>query len=194
MPDMILSSKNCQFVFYFPPDFWSDKIKKQYASFYTSLMLPYDSIDDYVLSTLQSISLQGWQINGSDQVRYRGAEQRYKGSAPVKDTIEKKMTLTFKMSEGFSNYMLFRDNAIEYLDHENKAQYYSPFYLGLLNNEGYLMTTVSFKKVVMSGQGDVSLDYSSVDSQFNKFTVSFFYNDWDMENVFDKMINLYETV
>jgi hypothetical protein len=33
-----------------------------------------------------------------------------------------------------------------------------------------------------------------VDSQFNKFTVSFFYNDWDMENVFDKMINLYETV
>lgn len=188
---MILNSKNNQFVFYFPPNFWTDKVKKYYTDFYKSLLLPYDEIDDYVLSTLQSVSFPGWKIEGSRQTRFTGAEQDYKGSAPVKDVIRKTFSLTFKLSEGFMNYMLMYHNAIDYLDFTNKEQYFDNMILGLLNNEGFLLQTITFKKVIIKGMSDLTIDYSNIDGGFNKFTVDFSYNDWDIDIMYDKMINLY---
>jgi len=189
---MILNSKHNQFVFYFPPNFWYDGVKEQYNDFYKSLLLPYDNVDDYVLSTLQSVSFPGWSISPTRQTGYRGSERDYKAAAPVKDVIEKKFSLTFKMTEGFMNYALFQNNAIHYLDHENTIQYFDNMILGLLNNEGFLMETITFKKVIMKGMSSFNLDYSSVDSTFNKFNVDFLYNDWDINSMYDQMINLYE--
>lgn len=189
---MILNSKNNQFVFYFPPDFWGDDIKNQYDSFRKSLLLPYDSIDDYILSTLQSLTFPGWKMDLSTQNRYLGLEQTYKSAEPVKDLITKQFRLTFKTTEGFMNYSLFWYNAINYVNHSNPKNYFNQMIVGLLNNEGYLMQTITFKKVIMTGMSDYSLDYSNIDNSFNKFSVDFVYNTWEMNLVFDKMINLYE--
>lgn len=154
-------------------------------------MLPYDCIDDFILSTLQSVSLPGWNMSKVTQTRKYGKEQEYKDATPVEDLMDKKFTMTFKTVEGFTNYTLFWKNAIDYLNHKNRTQYYDVMMLGMLNNEGYLMSIVKFKKVILYGMSDYTFDYSNSDNSFNKLTLNFSYNDWDIINMYDKMINLY---
>ena len=187
---MNLNSKLNQLVFYFPPNFWGKEITDQYKGFYNQLMLPYDNIDDFVLSTLQSVSFPKFEIGTTQQIRNRGAEQDYKGAGPLKDSIERKFTLTFKSTEGFMNYMLLWNNAINYLDFKNKTQYFDQMILGILNNEGYLMEMITFKKVIFKGISQFDLNHSIAEPGFNKFTVDFIYNDWDIDIMFDKMLNL----
>lgn len=188
---MHLNSKLNQLVFYFPPNFWSKDIIDQYKGFYNQMQLPYDNIDDFVLSTLQSISFPPFKIGTAQQIGYRGSERDYKGAGPLKDDIERKFTLTFKSTEGFMNYMLIWNNMINYLDFRNKTQYFDAMHLGILNNEGYLMEMITFKKVILTGISNFELNHGMSDPGFNKFTVDFTYNDWDIDLMFDKMLNMY---
>lgn len=188
---MILNAKNNQFVFYFGPNFWCDEVKTKYAEFYKSLLLPYDNIEDYMMSTLQSINFPGIKIDPVKQIGTYGRERNYKGSEQIKDTMEKKCTLTFRLSEGFMNYIIFYNNFVRFLDFKNKAQNDEMYTLGVLNNEGFLVSTLKFYYPYITGISDLSLDYTSADNTMNKFTVSFVYNDWDIFFNYNEMINLY---
>jgi hypothetical protein len=189
---MILDSKNNQFVFYFSPDFWCEKVLDFYKSFYKYLLLPYENVDDYVLSTLQTVEFPGITNQTVSQTRYLGKEMIYKGAQPVKDLQDKKFSLSFKMTEGFMNYMMIYHNYLEFMDHMNKKQNYDCFTLGVLNNEGFLMYTIDFLKVLPVSISSFNLDYTAVDNNLNKFTVGFKYVDWNITLQYDKMLNLYE--
>lgn len=188
---MILNAKNNQFVFYFGPNFWCEKVKKIYNDFYKSLLLPYDNIDDFMMSNLQTMKFPGLSYEPVKQTGVRGAERIYKNSEPIKDMQNKKFSITFKASEAYMNWIIMYHNFIEFLDFNNKSQNHEMMTLGILNNEGFLMTTIKFHYPIMTGISDVELNYTEADNSFNKFTCDFEYNDWDIAVNYNEMINLY---
>jgi hypothetical protein len=182
---MILNSRNNGFVVLFPPDFFSETVKEKYKKYYQSLILPYDTIEDFMSSTIQSIDFPGWNMSPTSQTRLLGKKQEYKNSTPIPDLFTREFTLTFKLTDAYLNYFIFLDNSLEYLDFKNKEQYLSPIRLSLLNNEGYLVSSLVFNKPVLKSQSGINLSYSSVAPNFSTFTAKFQYFDFDLKIDFD---------
>lgn len=182
---MILNARNNGFVFLFPPDFFGEDIKEKYKKYYQSLVLPYDTIEDFMSSTIQGIDVSGWQMQPVQQTRILGKRQEYKNSVPVEDLFNREFTLTFKMTDAYLNYWIFLDNALNYLDFNNKTQVLSPMSLSMLNNEGYLVSNIVFNKPILKGQDGLKLSYSSNTPTFSTFSAKFQYFDFDLSINFD---------
>lgn len=183
---MILNSRNNSFALFLPPDFFAEEIKEKYKKYYQSLILPYDTIEDFMSSTIQSIDFPGWNMQPVGQTRILGKKQDYKNSTPIPDLFTREFSITFKMTDSFLNYWIFLDNAYNYLDFSNKtSDYLSPIRLSFLSNEGYLVSSVVFNKPILKSQDGISMSYSSVSPNFNTFKVSFAYFDFDINVDFD---------
>jgi len=178
---MILNVRNNSFVFLFPENFFSDNIKEKYKSYYQSLILPYDSIDDFMSSTVQSIDFPAWNMELAQQTRPLGKKQEYKSAKPLKELFTREITLTMKISDAYLNYFIFLENALEFLDFSNKQQTLSPLRLMLLSNEGYSVSSIIFNKPILKSQTGIKLSYSSVTPQFNTFEIKFQYYDFKLE-------------
>jgi hypothetical protein len=179
---MILNSRNNSFTLFFPPEFFADEVKEKYKKYYQSLILPYDTIEDFMSSTIQKIEFPGWDMQPVSQTRSLGKVQDYKNSKPIPDLFTREFSVTFKMTDGFLNYWIFLDNAYNYLDFSNKSlDTFSPMRLSFLNNEGYMLTSVVFNKPILKGQDGISMSYSSVSPDFNTFKAKFSYFNFDIK-------------
>jgi hypothetical protein len=182
---MILNARNNGFVVLFPPDFFHESIKEKYKKYYQSLIMPYDTIEDFMSSTIQQIEFPGWNMETANQTRTLGKQQGYKDSKPIEDLFQRDFTITFKMTDAFLNYWIFVDNALNFLDFSNPKQHLDPIRLSLLNNEGYMVSSVIFNRPILKGQDGIKLSYSSVTPDFKTFNAKFEYLNFDLDIDFD---------
>ena len=178
---MLLNVRQNGFIFNFPPDFFAQEIKDKYKKYYQSLILPYDTIDEFMSATIQSVDYPGWQMDPVTQTRLFGKKQEYKNSVQVVDLFTREFTLTFKLTDAYLNYFIFLENSLKYLDFSNKQPTFSPMRLSLLDNEGYLISSVIFKRPILKSLDGFKLSYSSATPEFNTFTAKFAYFDFDIE-------------
>ena len=177
---MYLDSRHSGFILLFPPDFYDPELKKSYKTYVKQMLLPYDTLDDFMSSTVQAVAFPGWDMNMPQQQRKYGAEQDFKNAKQVKDLFEREMTVTFQIVDGFVNYFLFLDNALRYLDFNNKKQYFEVMRLGWLSREGFLLGYMDLKKVILHGMSNFKLSYSNMSQEFTTFDAKFKFNDWNI--------------
>jgi len=177
---MVLNQRLNNFILLFPIDFYTEDVKNRYAAYHKQLLLPYDTIEDFMSSTIQSVNFPGWDMGMVRQIRMHGAEQDFKNAKPIKDLQPRKFDIEFKLTDAFLNYFMFYDNSLAYLDFNNKKQYFNGFRMVLLNNEGYAMVFLDLHKVILTGMSDYKLSYNKSEPLFNTFTAKFTYNDWDL--------------
>jgi hypothetical protein len=179
---MLLNSRQNGFIFHFPPDYFDAEVKEKYKKYYQSLILPYDTINDFMSSTVQSIDFPGWQMDPTVQTRLFGKKQEYKNSTQVVDLFTREFSITFKLTDAYLNYFIFLENSLKYLDFSNRDQpTFSPMRLSLLDNEGYLVSSIIFNRPVLKSQEGFKLSYSSATPDFRTFTAKFAYFDFDIE-------------
>jgi hypothetical protein len=178
---MLLNARQNSFVFSFPPDFFAQEIKDKYKKYYQSLILPYDTINEFMSATIQSIDFPGWQMDPSVQTRLFGKKQEMRDATQVVDLFTREFTLTFKLTDAYLNYFIFLENSLKYLDFSSKTPTFSPMRLSLLDNEGYLVSSIIFKRPVLKSQDGFKLSYSSATPDFTTFTAKFVYFDFDIE-------------
>ena len=182
---MLLNVRQSGFVFNFPPDFFSNEVKEKYKKSYQSLILPYDTIEDFMSSTIQSIDFPGWSMPATTQTRIFGKKQDYKNAVQVQDLFTREFTITFKTTDAYLNYFIFLENSLRFLDFDNKTQTFSPMRLTLLDNQGYLVGSVIFNKPVLLSQDGFKLSYSTNTPDFKTFNAKFVYFNFDIELDFD---------
>jgi hypothetical protein len=178
---MLLNARQNSFVFSFPPDFFAQEIKDKYKKYYQSLILPYDTINEFMSATIQSIDFPGWQMDPAVQTRLFGKKQEMRDATQVVDLFTREFTLTFKLTDAYLNYFIFLENSLKYLDFSSKTPTFSPMRLSLLDNEGYLVSSIIFKRPVLKSQDGFKLSYSSATPDFTTFTAKFVYFDFDIE-------------
>jgi hypothetical protein len=178
---MLLNVRQNGFIFNFPPDYFTDEIKEKYKKYYQSLILPYDTISDFMSATIQSIDFPGWNMDLASQTRILGKKQEYKNATQVVDLFTKEFTITFKMTDAYLNYFIFFENSLKFLDFSNPQQTHDPMRLSLLDNEGYLVCSIIFKRPILKGVNGFKLSYSSNTPDFKTFEAKFSYFDFDIE-------------
>ena len=89
------------------------------------------------------------------------------------------------MSDAFLNYFIFLDNSLNFIDFSNRNNSTAPMRLSLLNNEGYLVSSIVFNDPILMGQDGIKLSYSSVTPEFKTFTAKFNYLNFDLSIDFE---------
>lgn len=182
---MLLNARQNSFILLFPDDFFAAEVNEKYKKYYQSLIVPYDTINEFMSSTIQSIDFPGWTMTPAEQTRLLGKKQNYKNSVQPIDLHERDITITFKLTDAYMNFFIFKDNADNYLDFSNKTPTFQPMRLMLLDNQGYLVSSILFKRPVLYHQDGFKLSYSSVTPDFKTFTAKFRYFDFDLSLDFD---------
>lgn len=207
---MILSARQNGFLISFPDTFFSKAISKKYEKYYNSLIMPYETIEDFMASTIQSVTFNGFIVPMVSQVRPLGKMQEFHSAKPIAEMFERKFTIKFKLSDAYLNYFIFLDNALNYLDQGNleptnlrrslsgagkpsvvdpQGITLDPIRLTLLNNEGYAVSSIVFNHPILSGMTNISLSYNENAPKFNSFEVSFQFYNFDIALDFGEGLN-----
>ena len=187
---MELNSKNNQFIVLFPDDFWDEKTLQLYDTHYKNLMLPYKNISDFIASTIKKIDFPGFGIDTKKQVGNESREAEWKGAMPLDNLLKKELTITFKMTEGFFNYMIMHNNFMNWLSFENPSQSHSKMFIGCIDNDGYLLWYYYFDYILPTSISDFSLDYTKANNEQDTFRMNFKFNLWYPHYVVGEPVNL----
>jgi hypothetical protein len=199
---MILNARQNGFMVQLPADFFSEEVTAKYEKYYRSLLLPYNSLDEFMVSTIQGINFPGFKSTLATQVTPLGKIVERQSAKPLEDQFDRTLTITFKLSDAFLNYFIFLDNSINFLapistSEENNRNslgkassvvqgspnhpYFKPIRLTLLNNEGYAVASVTLNRPMLTSLSEMKLSYSSNTPQFQTFTATFQYHNFDLE-------------
>jgi hypothetical protein len=171
---MLLNARQNGFWFQFPKGFFYPEVEDKYAPYIKRMPIPYDTIRDFMNSTIQSVTFPTLRtVDNVEQIRPGGFKQSYKSATAIQNLIQREFNVTFKLGEGFINYWVMYENLIKFLDFQNKQEYFPDLTLRLLDNEGIIMASVEFQQVIVTSLGEVQLNYSSTTPQFSAFTVGF---------------------
>lgn len=204
---MILNAKSNNFLISLPQDFFNKDIDKKYEKYYRNLIVPYRSVSDFMVSTIQTIDFPGFSSTLKHQVRVLGKLQESQSAVPVADQFTREIRISFSLKDGWLNYFIFLDNLLNYLDsskinsHNTKNSLgqalsvspavdpnhpvFGPIRLTILNNEGYALMSVIFNRPMLKGLSDFKLSYGSIRPEFKVFTATFQYYNFDIEPEFD---------
>jgi len=170
---MLLNPKHSSFYFNFPKGFFSPRVVDKYLPYIKKQPIPFDNIQDYVNSTIQSISFPGINMDTVEQVRVLGKKIGYKSSTPVQDLFSKEFSMNFKHVDGFINYFIMLDTILDFLDFENPELFVEDLSLRILDSEGNVVESLKFKETMYTSLSNIDFNYSNNNPQFSTFSLGF---------------------
>jgi hypothetical protein len=178
---MLLNPKGNSFYFNYPKGFFSPNVTEKYESYIKKQPIPFDNVDQFVNSTIQSIGFPSLTADTVEQVRNLGKRVNYKSSTPVQDLFNKDFSISFKAVDGFVNYFIMLETALHFLNFKNPNQFIDVLPLRIMDNEGNIVFSVTFKEVLFSGVGEISLNYTANNPSVTTFDVGFRCNYLDIQ-------------
>jgi hypothetical protein len=171
---MLINARQNSFFFQFPKGFFSKSLEDKYLGYVKRMPIPYETLRDFMNSTIQQITFPSFQaIDNVQQTRPGGFKQSYKSSTTLQNLLKRQFTVTFKLGEGFINYWIMYDCIVNFLDFNNPDEYLPDMNLRLLDNEGVVMATLTFQQSIFTSLSEVQLNYASTTPQFSTFQVGF---------------------
>lgn len=173
---MILNARANSFYFVFPKGFFPSGISDKYFQYIKSQSIPYDTLTQYMNSTIQSISFPSLQASSVTQTRPLGKTITYQSSVPIQNMFSQGIDVTFRMAAGFINYFVMLETMLEHLNFKNPDLFVENLPLQVLDNNGNVITSVQFKGVTLSSLSELNLNYTQNAPAPTAFTVGFNYN------------------
>lgn len=178
---MILNPKASSFYFNFPKGFFSDRVIQKYTKYIERQPIPFDNVQSYVNSTIQSISFPSLNIDTVEQVRPLGKKINYKSATPIQDLFSKDISINFKAADGYINYFIMLDTVLDYLNFANPEPFIPVLPLRVLDGEGNVVFSVQFDQVIFSSFTGLELSYTANNPTYTSFTLGFTCNYLDIK-------------
>ena len=170
---MLLNSKQNSFYFIFPKGFFPSTITDKYLPYIKKQSIPYDNIQNYVNSTIQSIGFPGMSIDSVEQIRPLGKKITYKSATPVQDLFSKDFNVQFRLVDGFINYFIMMDTILHFLNFASDQIFIQNLPVRIMDSEGNIVISVTFKEVTLTSFSEFELNYTSNAAQDATFNVGF---------------------
>lgn len=177
---MILNSLNNQFVVRFPKGFFYPEIVKKWTPVVNRLKLPYESLEDFINATVQSVTFPSVELPPVEQGQSQFKIQ-YRPGKELEPLIEKNLTVTFKLSEGFISYWILFDQVEMFLNYEQIVPFWPPMYVSFLDHHGFELVAFSFEKIIPLNLSQFEISYAQTAAEFNTFTLGLRYNRWNID-------------
>ena len=181
---MLINPKLNSFYFNFPKGFFSDRVVNKYEDYIKKQPIPFDTVQQFVNSTIQSISLPSLSIDSVQQIRPLGKKINYKGSTPIQDLFTQDFSIGFKQVDGFINYFIMLDTILDFLNFGNPDLFIQDLPVRIMDNEGNILFSVKFEEVIFTSFSTIDLNYTSNNPQTTNFTLGFKCNYIDI--IFEK--------
>lgn len=177
---MILNPKGNNFFFTFPKGFFPAIVVDKYLPYIQRMPFPYDTVSDFMNSTIQSINIPSITSDTVTQTRYLGKKAMYKGATPIQDLFEQNFSVTFKHTDGYINYFIMLDTLLYFLSFANPEQHYFDIPIRILDNEGNTIVSFILKQTTLLGVSNFDLNYTSNSPSVSTFNLTFVANYIDI--------------
>ena len=174
------NSNNSQFVYNLPTNFVPDILEYKYRKHLQNYHLPFDSVVDYLNSTIKDIDLPALDFPVVGQTTKYGKKIGYRGSKSPYDVYTNKISVTFRSVNNHANYFIMRD-CLMYHYINADSMFLDPFYVTILDIYFSENFSYNFKEIVPTGLTDCKLDYSDQENTEKTFSMSAVYNFLEIE-------------
>jgi len=172
---MRLNSQNQQFIFNYPVDFIPQFLYTDFQKLMDKDFNPYDTVLDYLNSTIKQITFPSMTFETKEQVLTRGKKRRYKPSSSLYDTFSDTIDVQYRSVDSWCNYFMIQQILTTFYQN-NQMKHFPLMILQILDKDGDLIYTVVFREVIFKGLSEIPLNYNAVDINESTFSVQFTYN------------------
>lgn len=172
---MILNALNNQFVIQFPKNFFYPEIHSRWTPIIKRLKLPYESIEDFINASVQSITFPAveFPVVEQTQSQYKIA---YRGGKELEAVLDKNLTITFKLTEGFISYWILFEQIEKFVEYSDRVPFWPPMFVSFLDHHGFQLVEFTFTKLIPTGLSQFEISYATTAAEFNTFTMNIRYN------------------
>lgn len=177
---MVLNNLSQSLAIWFQPNFFYPIVQETWLPVLKRMGSPYMCIEDFMNGCLQSLDFPG--LSAGEKTQQIGLYNVGKRPGKTADQLmEKKFTLTFKLSESYISYFIMRQQIEEFLSMSDvKDLYMAPLTVSLLDDFGFETMAYQYNQLSMTDISNISLSYAARLGQFNTFTTSFRFNYFDI--------------
>ncbi len=178
---MLLNPKLNSFYFNFPKGFFTERVTQKYQKYIEKQPIPFDTVAQYVNSTIQSIGIPGLTIDSVEQIRPLGKKISYKSATPVQDLFTQEFTIGFRNVDGFINYFIMMDAIVDFLNFGNPDLFIQDLPVRIMDSEGNVVVSVTFQEVIFTSFSNIDLNFTNNNPQYQAFSLGFKCNYIDIK-------------
>jgi len=171
----ILNAKLNMFAIWFPQDFFYPEIRERWTPVVKRLKLSYLTLEDYFNATVQGITFPEVELKNVSQPQTM-FNITYRGGKELEPILDKNVTITFKLTEGFITYWMLFDQIELFQQYGIKQPFWPSMYVSFLDHHGFELMTFEFQKIVPTMLSQLPVSYATVAADFNTFTLNLRYN------------------
>jgi len=178
---MILNAKQNQFAIYFSSNFFYPEIIDKWTPIVARLKLPFDTLEDFINSCVQSVSFPGINLQTVEQQdgQYRNT---WRGGKELEPIIDKTLNINFKLSEGFLSYWIFWQQIDLYLRYGESKPWFPPLHISFLDHHGFELINYTFERITPLTLSSFDANYAQVAADFQTFSLSLKYNRFKVKD------------
>lgn len=182
----LLNSLNNQFVVDFQKGFLYPEIVKKWTPVVRRLKLPFDTLEDYINASVQSISFPAVELQGREQQQGQFSIM-YRGGKELEPILDKNLTITFKLSEGFISYWILFEQIERFMEYSPTVPFWPPMYVSFLDHHGFELISFTFELIIPTNLSQLDISYSKTMADFSTFTMGLRYNRYSIKRRVDEL-------
>ena len=182
--------------FHLPKTFLPPEIEQKYTAMLNKDEYTITSAIEYLNESIQGVTMPGISELTTSQTQhgFNGIEKKsnkinveashditYMTVGNPLEKIEKEFKVTFRANQGLLNYFMLYETAFYYACREYVWDCEPVMYIELLNEDGTVISKVSYIDVYMDGIEGLDFNYSKVERDANTFDVTFKFNNINFE-------------
>lgn len=171
----ILNAKLNQYAIWFPKNFLYPQVIERWTPVVKRLKLQYETLEDYINATVQSVTFPEILLPPVEQQQSQ-FRIKYRGGKELEPILDKNLTVTFKLTEGFITYWMLFDQIDLFQMYAETEPFWPSMFVSFLDHHGFELMAFEFQKIIPLGLSQFNVSYATVAAEFNTFTLSLAYN------------------
>ena len=193
-----LSPRYDLFRFVFPKDFLPKELEQKYMKLLNKTPGVITSPIDYLNESIQSVTIPGisdivitqQQHSSNDNTRGAGRinveprrEAIYQSTSNPLEKINPEFRVTFRLNQGFYNYFMLYEAIFHQVCKTHNKNHQDILFVELLNEEGEIISRITFYDTLMDGIDGLDFGYDKVDRDSGTFDVTFKFSNINFDFV-----------